>query len=193
ICSRAPVENKFHGASRFDRYPQRLAVSNAWCLRTRGAARRQPTISWRTGGVRFERGSLVNWQIELRMQQRGKLLQSERLLQYSTSSVASWQTRYTIPRRKNERTGARGEKVGDRINSLQAQIHVEDSAVDPFAADQLQGGRNFRGGTRHIVAEFRQHRFQGERNERLILNDQNTLSLGQSLWSGGHDICCFIT
>jgi hypothetical protein len=29
--SHAPVENKFHGASGFDRYPQRLPVSNAWC------------------------------------------------------------------------------------------------------------------------------------------------------------------
>lgn len=24
-------ENKFHGPSGFDRYPQRLPVSNAWC------------------------------------------------------------------------------------------------------------------------------------------------------------------
>jgi hypothetical protein len=68
ICSRALVEKKFRGASGFDRYTQSLPVSNAWCLRTRGTARRQPAISWRTGGVRFERGSLVNWQIELRMQ-----------------------------------------------------------------------------------------------------------------------------
>lgn len=92
--------------------------------------------------------------------------------------MAGWQALDTVACRKNEWTAPRGENIGHRIDPLQAKIDVEDSAINPFVSDQCEGCRNLRGRPHDIVTKLGQHRFQGECNEQLILNDQETLSLG---------------
>jgi hypothetical protein len=164
--------------------------SRDWGCNTGGATFRGLTIAGRHADARFELAAPIHFRrrTKLRAHDRGKLLHSKRLLEHDTACVAGGNTGYAITGREKKRTCAAGKDVGDRINSLQAKIHIEDSAVELFAADQLKGCGNLAGAASHLEAEFGQHRFESERNEWLVLDDQYAQSSGLCPCVGKHDI-----
>src|SRR6516165_3967423 len=91
---------------------------------------------------------------ELRAQDGGKIIHSEGLLQDGAACMRRRHARASIARRENERTGALGKEIGNRIDLLRAEINIEQRAIDRFARDQIQGRADMSDRTGHGKAQL---------------------------------------